>query len=91
VRRFFAGTAGITLHYGILIREDCWGDRRLVVHELAHVAQYERLGGIGPFLRAYLRECLLEGYPNGALEREAIEVAARGAWMERGAVGEARN
>jgi hypothetical protein len=77
LRNAFAGTAGITLRYGILIREDCWGDRRLVVHELAHVAQYERLGGITPFLRIYLRECLMTGYPNGALEREAIEAAAR--------------
>jgi hypothetical protein len=72
----FASTAGLTLRYGILVRNDCWRDRRLIVHELAHVAQYERLGGIAPFLRVYLRECLLDGYPAGALEQEAIRSAS---------------
>ena len=38
-------TAGLTLRYGIFIRSDCWGQCRLVVHELAHAAQNERLGG----------------------------------------------
>ena len=47
-------TRGLTLGCGIFIRSNCWGDRLLVVHELAHVAQYERLGGILPFLRKYL-------------------------------------
>ena len=46
-------TCGLTLRYGIFIRSDCWGDRNLVAHELAHTAQYERLGGIEPFLRKY--------------------------------------
>ena len=73
---FFAGTAGLTVRYGILVRSDWWGDRRLLVHELAHVAQYERLGGIRPFLRVYLQECITAGYPLGALEQEAIGVAA---------------
>jgi hypothetical protein len=36
-------TAGLTLHYGIFIRSESWGERRLLVHELAHTAQYERL------------------------------------------------
>jgi hypothetical protein len=39
-------TVGLTLRYGIFIRNDCWGERNLVAHELAHTAQYERLGGI---------------------------------------------
>lgn len=64
-------TAGLTLRYGIFIRADHWGERRLVVHELAHTAQYERLGGFKPFLEIYLQECLTVGYPVGALEREA--------------------
>src|SRR2546426_12396570 len=42
-------TIGLTLRYGIVIRSDCWGDRRLVVHELAHVAQYERFGSFRAF------------------------------------------
>ena len=44
-----------------------------MVHELAHTIQYERLGGIKPFLRAYLEECLSLGYPNGPLEQKAKE------------------
>jgi len=70
-------TRGLTLGYGIFIRSDCWGDRLLVVHELAHVAQYERFGGILPFLRSYLFECLTVGYSAAPLEQEAIAIAAR--------------
>src|SRR6266446_2027344 len=56
-------TAGLTLRYGIFIRSDLWGERRLVVHELAHVAQYERFGGFRSFLEQYLHECITIGYP----------------------------
>jgi hypothetical protein len=68
-------TLGMTLRYGIFIRSDYREDRRLLVHELAHTAQYERLGGFAPFLKEYLRECLTPpGYPFGPLEQEAIRV-----------------
>ena len=70
-------TRGLTLRYGIFIRRDCWGDRPLIAHELAHTAQYERLGGIEPFLRQYLLECLKVGYPAAPLEQEAIAVVQR--------------
>jgi len=69
-------TSGMSLRYGIFIRTDCRGDRRLVVHELAHTAQYERLGGFRPFLMAYLHECITPpGYPFGPLEQEAVRIA----------------
>jgi hypothetical protein len=64
-------TIGMTLRYGILIREDHWGEHRLLVHEMAHVAQYERMGGFRQFLNQYLQECLNPGYPFGELELEA--------------------
>jgi hypothetical protein len=65
-------TAGMTLRYGIFIREDCWGQRLLVAHELVHTSQYERLGGLEGFLRPYLMECLTPpGYPHGPIEQEA--------------------
>lgn len=70
-------TRGLALCYGIFVRSDCWRDRRLIAHELAHTAQYERLGGISPFLRQYLSECLTIGYPEGPLEQEAIAAASR--------------
>jgi len=47
----------------------------LVVHELAHTWQYERLGGLRPFLKQYLYECLVApGYPFGHLEQEAKSI-----------------
>ncbi len=64
-------TIGMTLRYGIFIQRDHWGDRRLLVHELAHVAQYERFGGFRRFLFQYLQECIDPGYPLGDLELEA--------------------
>ena len=70
-------TRGLTMGYGILVREDCWRDRILIAHELVHVAQYERLGGIEPFLRQYLSECLTVGYENSPLEQEAERTAAQ--------------
>ena len=65
-------TAGITLGYGIYIKSRYRHDRGLCVHECVHVGQYERLGSIDHFLRAYLKECLDPGYPLGPLEQEAI-------------------
>ncbi len=70
-------TRGLTLGHGIFIRSDCWRDRLLIVHELVHVAQYEKMGGILPFLRRYLYECLTLGYSASHLEQEAIAVTAR--------------
>jgi hypothetical protein len=68
-------TAGLALRYGIFIRSESWGERRLVVYELAHTGQYERLGGFQPFLEQYLYECIKPpGYPFGSLEREAKRI-----------------
>jgi len=64
-------TIGMTLRYGILIQREHRGDRRLLVHELAHVSQYERFGGFRGFLYQYLQECINPGYPLGDLELEA--------------------
>ena len=73
-------TAGLTAYYGIFIRAEWWGDRRLIAHELAHTAQYERLGGVRPFLRRYLTECLTTGYVSAPMELEAIAAAADISW-----------
>ena len=63
---------GLAAQYGIYIRASCWGERRIVVHELVHTMQYERLGGIEQFLRPYLSECLFHPYyPNGEMEKAA--------------------
>jgi len=68
--------AGMTLGYGIALRGDCLGDTRLLAHELAHVAQHERMD-LNGFLRQYVRECVLPGYPRGALEAEARAAEAK--------------
>ena len=70
-------TRGLTLRYGIFIRADRVGDRRLVFHELVHTLQYERLGGFQGFLRQYLNECVTIGYPAAPMEQEAITTTAR--------------
>ncbi len=67
--------AGLSARHGIFIQNNFRGDRRLLAHELAHTCQYERLGGIRPFLKQYLRECLTVGYHNALLELEAHDAA----------------
>ena len=72
-----AAPRGLTLNYAIFVRSDCWGNRPLIVHELVHIAQYERLGGIEQFLRAYLTQCVAVGYKNSAMETEARGTTGR--------------
>jgi hypothetical protein len=69
---------GMTLGHGIVLREDCRDDAGVLAHELAHVKQVERFGGIAGFLRRYLRECVWPGYPHGVLEREARAAERQG-------------
>ncbi len=45
---------GLALEYGIFVRSDHWRDRALIAHELVHTAQFQRLGGILPFLQTYI-------------------------------------
>ena len=68
-------TVGLSARYGIFLRMPFHHDRRLLAHELTHTRQYERLGGIRPFLRRYLHECLTVGYYEAPMEWEAIEAA----------------
>ena len=63
--------AGRTQGYAILLKPEFANSRRLISHELVHVAQYERLGGIAPYARQYLVEMLALGYSRAPLEQEA--------------------
>lgn len=72
-----AAPSGLALNYGIFLRADHWRDRTLIAHELAHTAQYQRLGGILPFLQTYIYQCATVGYRNSPLEMEAVATAAR--------------
>ena len=71
----FRETSGLSARYGIFIRAHFAADRHLLAHELTHTHQYERLGGIRPFLQRYLHECLTVGYASADLEIEARDAA----------------
>ena len=64
------GIAGLTAGHGILIGIRHANNPRVLVHELAHVAQYERLG-MRAFALRYLSELLSVGYFRAPLELEA--------------------
>jgi hypothetical protein len=65
------GHHGITLPpFGIYILAERLADARLVRHELAHWAQYQRMGAI-KFYAAYLWGLLRHGYQNHPMELEA--------------------
>jgi len=68
---------GMALGHGIFVEANQVSNPSLMVHELAHVAQYERLGGTREFLREYLLQCLSVGYWDAFLEREARELASK--------------
>ena len=66
---------GMTFGHGIFAKAGAYG-RHLIAHELGHVLQYERFGGIEPFLVAYVPEVVSPPYyPNGPLELEAERIA----------------
>ncbi len=69
--------SGMALGHGIYVEAKNALNPSLIVHELAHVAQYERLGGIREFMREYLVQCLRDGYWDAFLEREAREMAMK--------------
>ncbi len=63
---------GMAVGYGIVIRLDSWGDRELLLHQLVHVAQCERGGGLANFVAQYLTDRQSsKDFSVGALEHEA--------------------
>ena len=65
-------TIGLCLRYGIIIQSARWRNRSIIVHELTHTMQYERLRGFEQFLKQYLHECITVGYLFSPLEQEAV-------------------
>ncbi len=65
-----SNTAGLTLGYSILVRRGRLS-RRLLSHELRHVAQCEDAGSLSAFLTAYLEALVTSGYENSSFERDA--------------------
>jgi hypothetical protein len=69
-------TEGLTLFYGVFIREGTYS-RLLLAHECRHVVQYEQRGTIFGFLHEYIPQILTSGYINAPLEKDAREAATR--------------
>ena len=69
--------AGLTLRYGIYAVPPSDHDRLLIAHELVHTSQYERVGGLWPFLWRYIYQCLADGYSGAEWEREACRSSAQ--------------
>jgi hypothetical protein len=69
-------TRGVGLGHALIIRVDAWNDRELILHNLVHIAQCERCGGLAQWVRQYL--CDRANCPNftiGSLEEEARRTA----------------
>jgi hypothetical protein len=67
---------GLTVGHGIFICQNGRPSGFILNHELVHVAQYERLGGIPGFLEQYLEELFIHGYAKMPLEAEANRQAS---------------
>jgi len=76
LRIFTEGPTGMAVNHGIYLEASQATNPSLLVHELTHVAQFERLGGVEAFLREYILQCVRDGYWESELEREAREAAA---------------
>ena len=60
----------------LIIRVDAWNDRELILHNLVHIAQSQRSGGLEQWVRQYLGD--RTNCPNftiGSLEEEARRIA----------------
>jgi hypothetical protein len=63
---------GVAIGYGIMIRADSWRNRELLLHQLIHVAQCERSGGLEKFVIEYLLDRRgSRDFSLGSLEDEA--------------------
>ena len=62
--------------HALIIRVDAWNDRELILHNLVHIAQSERCGGLEQWVRQYLVD--RTNCPNftiGSLEEKARRIA----------------
>jgi hypothetical protein len=62
---------GLALGYAVLIRHSALGDRRVLRHELRHVAQFEMAGSLSRFLEEYLAQMIQHGYRDAPFEVDA--------------------
>ena len=66
----------IAIGHAVVVRANAWGDRELFLHQLVHVAQCERSGGLEQWVRQYLVDRInCPNFTIGALEQEARRIA----------------
>jgi hypothetical protein len=71
-----ADTRCVGFGHAIIIRAEAWGDRELLVHNLVHVAQCERSGGLEQWVQQYLLDRQTSAsFTIGILEEEARRIA----------------
>jgi uncharacterized protein len=63
--------------HGIAATDEVLADRGAIAHELMHVRQVERCGGIEAFVAEYLHQVARHGYRGAPLEREAFRMNER--------------
>jgi hypothetical protein len=62
--------------HALIVRGDAWNDRELILHNLVHIAQCERSGGLEQWCRQYLGDRVhCPNFTIGSLEDEARRVA----------------
>jgi hypothetical protein len=62
--------------HALLIRADAWNDRELILHNLVHIAQSQRAGGLENWVRDYLcNRTTCADFTVGSLEEEARRIA----------------
>jgi hypothetical protein len=66
----------VAIGYAIVIRADSWQNRELLLHQLVHVAQCERSGGLDSFVGEYLLDRRSSrDFSLGSFEDEARSLA----------------
>jgi hypothetical protein len=66
---------GTAKGYGVILTQSGQRRRTDLAHELIHVAQYERLGGIAAAMAYHLPDLIANGYRRSTLEDEAFRLA----------------
>jgi hypothetical protein len=62
----------VAIGHGIIVRADSWQNRELLLHQLVHIAQCERSGGLESFVSEYLTDRRgSRNFSLGSLEDEA--------------------
>ena len=66
----------VTIGHGIIVRADSWQNRELLLHQLVHIAQCERSGGLESFVTEYLMDRRgSRDFSLGSFEDEARSLA----------------